>query len=441
MINNQILLGSQSKKDNILNIFKSKPSKEEFSFEKMLNESMRSKHKEEIKTSSPKKSSKTNASSSEKIPSKVVEKNDDKQTEPENTDNGKLIESLQSLFSIIQNLDSPETDINFNHVETDNLKQVEELLNNISSKLLSGEKGINQKDLNAMVDFLSQLENSDLNLSPIINQIKAELKNNLKQTSVPVQNNELKTKLSDGSTQSNINNNINATELEKNWQAVLDENDSLKENFISENKNSKFENETKISVKNEQSLGVEENKTTLNLSNSSKEIIGEENITFKDSKPISYSGIESKQEAPIQKQMFDNILDQVNKAHIHVRENDSEMHLQLKPDNLGSLSLKIAIEKGIVVAKIVAENQVVKETLESNFNLLRDSLNEKGLGVQELSVSVGQNPNFKNRNNFQQFKRFKNIKTNNAFNAVDDISVSNFNNSGGLQNSSIDFLA
>ncbi|QXM06146.1 flagellar hook-length control protein FliK [Crassaminicella indica] len=118
-----------------------------------------------------------------------------------------------------------------------------------------------------------------------------------------------------------------------------------------------------------------------------------------------------KLETAIQKPNFQNILEQViEKAHVLVDEKGSEMTLQLKPEHLGNLSMKIAVERGIVIANIVAENQTVKEVLESNFNALRDALNEKGFSIQELNVSVGQDTDFQKHQNFMNFKKKNSTK-------------------------------
>ncbi|QZY56752.1 flagellar hook-length control protein FliK [Crassaminicella profunda] len=124
------------------------------------------------------------------------------------------------------------------------------------------------------------------------------------------------------------------------------------------------------------------------------------------------NGIENvKLETTLQKPNFQNILHQVvEKAQVIVDEKGSEMTLQLKPNHLGNLSMKIAVERGIVIANIVAENQIVKEVLESNFNDLKDALNEKGFGIQELNVSVGQDSDFQQQQNFMNFKKKNNEK-------------------------------
>ena len=124
-------------------------------------------------------------------------------------------------------------------------------------------------------------------------------------------------------------------------------------------------------------------------------------INFSD--PVSAT-----QSAPI-KPTFLNIMEQVlPKAEVFVDGEHSEMLIQLKPDNLGKLVMKLEVEKGIVVAKFLAESHIVKEILESNMNTLKDSLQQKGLNVQELSVYVGNDGNFQGHQQFMAFQKRQN---------------------------------
>ncbi len=80
----------------------------------------------------------------------------------------------------------------------------------------------------------------------------------------------------------------------------------------------------------------------------------------------------------------------IEKAKVLTNGEKSEMVIDLKPESLGKLSLKVITERGIVTAQFVAESQQVKQVLESNMQLLKDSLEKQGLAVQNFSVSVGQ---------------------------------------------------
>ncbi len=80
----------------------------------------------------------------------------------------------------------------------------------------------------------------------------------------------------------------------------------------------------------------------------------------------------------------------IGEAQVILSEGKSEMIMDLKPESLGKLSLKLITEKGIVMAKFVAENQQVMQVLESNMQLLKDSLQKQGLAVADFTVSVRQ---------------------------------------------------
>jgi len=80
----------------------------------------------------------------------------------------------------------------------------------------------------------------------------------------------------------------------------------------------------------------------------------------------------------------------VEKAKVILTDEKSEMVIDLKPDHLGKLSLKVVTERGSVIAKFIAENEQVKAAIESNMDNLKESLTKQGFSVQGFSVSVGQ---------------------------------------------------
>ena len=101
----------------------------------------------------------------------------------------------------------------------------------------------------------------------------------------------------------------------------------------------------------------------------------------------------------------------IKKAEVFVQGSHQEMIMKLEPESLGKLNLKIILENGLVTAKFMAESQQVKAILESNFNQLKDALQEKGIIVQSFSVSVNQQgAEFDSNKGFAQWK--KTIKLN-----------------------------
>ena len=83
----------------------------------------------------------------------------------------------------------------------------------------------------------------------------------------------------------------------------------------------------------------------------------------------------------------------IEKAGVVISQDRSEMLIELKPESLGRISLKVVTENGIVMAKFVAENQHVQQVLETNMQMLKDSMQKQGINIQNISVSVRQEGN------------------------------------------------
>ena len=85
-------------------------------------------------------------------------------------------------------------------------------------------------------------------------------------------------------------------------------------------------------------------------------------------------------------ELFTQIVEQ---AKVIVNNGGSEMEVNLKPEHLGKLQLKVTIENDVVTAKFVAESQQVKEIIESNLSQLKRDLQTNGMQVDTILVSVG----------------------------------------------------
>ncbi len=82
----------------------------------------------------------------------------------------------------------------------------------------------------------------------------------------------------------------------------------------------------------------------------------------------------------------------VQKAVLHLKDGQSEVRLDLKPDFLGHIRMQIITESHQVTVRILTEHPIVKELIENNFQLLKTELQNHGLKIDELEVSVDHNP-------------------------------------------------
>ena len=72
-----------------------------------------------------------------------------------------------------------------------------------------------------------------------------------------------------------------------------------------------------------------------------------------------------------------------------VLEERSEVRIQLKPDHLGELKIKLSMERGIMMAEFVVQDQTVREVIASQLPQLQTALQEHGTQMADVSVSIG----------------------------------------------------
>ena len=84
------------------------------------------------------------------------------------------------------------------------------------------------------------------------------------------------------------------------------------------------------------------------------------------------------------------LIDQlVSKAIINLNNDKTTMQLQMNPEHLGKVAVTITAEQGVVKGEFVAENNVVKEMLETNMIQLKAQLEEQGVKVDKIEVALG----------------------------------------------------
>ena len=79
-------------------------------------------------------------------------------------------------------------------------------------------------------------------------------------------------------------------------------------------------------------------------------------------------------------------------------DNKQEIKIKLKPEMLGELMLKMEVEKGSVLAKIMVDNYRTKELIEANLYQLKQDMKENGLEIKTFEVFVGSNNDFDKEN-------------------------------------------
>lgn len=76
-------------------------------------------------------------------------------------------------------------------------------------------------------------------------------------------------------------------------------------------------------------------------------------------------------------------------SRVTISRTATTMEIQLNPENLGKLYLQLSAKDGIVSAHITAQNEVVKEALESQIVQFKENMNDAGIKVDAVEVTVG----------------------------------------------------
>lgn len=73
---------------------------------------------------------------------------------------------------------------------------------------------------------------------------------------------------------------------------------------------------------------------------------------------------------------------------VQIKPDTTSLEMQLHPENLGSLSIHIATKNGVLTAQFTAQNEAVKNVIESQLVTLQQNLNEQGVKVEAVEVNV-----------------------------------------------------
>lgn len=84
-----------------------------------------------------------------------------------------------------------------------------------------------------------------------------------------------------------------------------------------------------------------------------------------------------------------DIIQQVSEfTRIMYRGEVTSMEMQLNPENLGKVYVQVSSKEGVITANIAAQNETVKEALESQVAVLKENMNQQGLKVEAVEVTI-----------------------------------------------------
>lgn len=85
----------------------------------------------------------------------------------------------------------------------------------------------------------------------------------------------------------------------------------------------------------------------------------------------------------------EDIMRQVSQmTRVMVTQAESSIEMQLNPANLGKVYLQVISREGMITAQIAAQNEAVKEALENQVAILKENMNQQGIKVEAIEVTI-----------------------------------------------------
>lgn len=130
--------------------------------------------------------------------------------------------------------------------------------------------------------------------------------------------------------------------------------------------------------------------------------------------------LEGREQQNVSYSTFNDIMEQIGDyVKVNVTADVKQMEIQLSPANLGQVHINMVSKNGIVTAQITAENEMVKNAIESQIVQLKERLESQGVKIEAVEVTVASHEfernldqNRENRESKEEVKKVSSRKWN-----------------------------
>jgi flagellar hook-length control protein FliK len=134
---------------------------------------------------------------------------------------------------------------------------------------------------------------------------------------------------------------------------------------------------------------VESIRSQAGFQETAKAVAVEPSTTAADKSAAAQSAASARTDPSAEKTFQATVMDQiVDKAAMRSNNGRSEIQIQLKPEFLGKVQMNIVAEKDQLAVRIVADQSVVKDIIETHIHHLKTELQNQGLAVEKIEVLV-----------------------------------------------------
>lgn len=151
---------------------------------------------------------------------------------------------------------------------------------------------------------------------------------------------------------------------------------TLKNAQTNENQNIVTEDESAYQT---EKIDSSESKNNAGNNNSSNDL--SQGIMTKITEALESSSTDANDPVKIIKQIIDEI-------KLTVKQDTTKLEMQIYPEQLGKISLQVMSKDGIVTAQIAAQTLAVKEAIEGQLFILKQNMEEQGIKVDSIEVTL-----------------------------------------------------
>lgn len=113
-------------------------------------------------------------------------------------------------------------------------------------------------------------------------------------------------------------------------------------------------------------------------------VISADDFSARLNRVFEENGVEETEQTDF-REIVRQIVDQVK---VDISPEHTSLEMKLNPDNLGRVSINIVSKNGVMTAEIHTENQTAREAIESQLQILKDNIEQKGIRVEEIEVRI-----------------------------------------------------
>lgn len=89
-----------------------------------------------------------------------------------------------------------------------------------------------------------------------------------------------------------------------------------------------------------------------------------------------------------EKQATEIVRQVVEQVQLQVKQGATSMEMQLYPEHLGKVLVQVVSKDGAITAQITAETEAAKHALESQLTILKENLNNQGVKIENVEVTI-----------------------------------------------------